>query len=184
MLKILFSLSLVSLMVACSSNKESKDLITESDRETYNASPVTDAEISNALLTANSEEMNLSKIGREKASNDQVKAFAEKMYQEHAMSNDKVHGQMKKMPEETISSMKFKFASAEKVEELKKMDQGEGFDKNFMQVQVETHQKVLEKIEQSLLPNVQRPELKAMLESTRNKVRGHLNEAKAISESL
>jgi putative membrane protein len=183
MLKLLPFLTILALFTACSSrDKESRPKMIEQ----VSAQPMTDAEISNIVMTADTEGMNLSMVGREKATNPSVRAFAEKMYHDHATHNDKLSMMSENnqiMPLETKSSMEIKSSSEAKVEELKDM-QGEEFDKAFMDAQVKMHEDLLQNLTDNLIPNTQNSELLALLQQTRSTVAGHLKEAKAIRASI
>lgn len=177
MKKILLLLSIL-VMVACSSNK--------TDTKTTEVIPTSDAEIANALLTINTEEMNLAKVGFKKANNQQVKEYARKMFNEHAQSNDKAMTlrRNQNIPlEKAKSTLNMKFNVEDKVEKLANM-KGEKFDKNFMQSQVKMHDFVLQRLNDTLIPNAQNEELKALLESTKQRVQTHLKEAKLIKSIL
>jgi putative membrane protein len=61
---------------------------------------------------------------------------------------------------------------------------GAAFDRAYMDREVEYHQTVLDAIDQTLLPNVQNAELRALLEQTRPAVASHLEMAKSIQTKL
>lgn len=177
-MKKFFLLLSVLLITACSSNKTETALSKNI--------PTSDAEIANALLTINTEEMNLAEVALKKAQNQQVKNYAKKMYQEHAQSNDKAMSLRRNQDialEKAKSTLDLKFNTEEKVEKLAKLE-GETFDRRFMKNQVSMHNKVLEKLNDTLIPNAKNEQLKAMLNSTKERVQNHLKEAKQIQSSL
>jgi putative membrane protein len=185
MLKLLPILSLIILFTACS-HRDKSPKVSKQKTEQINVQPITDAEIANALMTAETEGMNLSVLGREKASNLQVKAFAEKMLSDHSMHNDKITVLVQEnqlTPKETKSSMEMKSSSETKVEELKALT-GNEFDKAFMTTQIEMHEDLLKEIDNTLIPNAQNGELIAFLNTTRTTIDGHLKEARNINASL
>ncbi len=53
-----------------------------------------------------------------------------------------------------------------------------------MQTQVDMHKKVLEKLDNTLIPNAKSEDLKAMLETTRTNIEGHLKHAQKIQSTL
>lgn len=174
-----------SLMLsACSSMNEKK--IIKPKEVTLSATPKNDAEIANSMLTVNTEEMNLAKIGREKAVNRFIKNYADRMFQEHARNNLWVQNFADKKnmrPQETQSSERMVYVTEDRADELTKLN-GSEFDKAFINELVSIHAKVLDKIEQNLIPNAGDSELKAMLEQSRLKIRGHLNEARELRDSI
>jgi putative membrane protein len=171
MKKILLLLSVLMMVLACSSNKKM---------------PTSDAEIANALLTINTEEMNLAEVALKKAQNQQVKEYARKMFKEHAQSNDKAMAlrRNQNIPlEKAKSTLDMKFNVEDKVEKLANLE-SDKFDKRFMKSQVNMHNKVLEKLNDTLIPNAKNDQLKAMLNSTKQRVQTHLKEAKQIQSIL
>jgi putative membrane protein len=148
--------------------------------------PKSDAEITNAVMTVNTEEMNLARIGKQKAQHEKVKAYADMMFKEHAQSNDKTSSLRNKKEiglKESKDSMRIKFGTEYQIEQLKKME-GKNFDRAFMQEQVNLHQKVLDKMDSSLIPNAQDQDLKALLQEQRGNIEKHLQEAKDIKALL
>lgn len=157
--------------------------IAQTDQGTvFSAEPKTDAEITNIMMTVNTEEMNLAKVARQNAESQKVKDFAQMMFTEHAKNNDKAEKIVKSL-KETKASNTLKVGVEDKVEELKTM-KGKEFDRNFMQVQVDMHKRVLERLDTALIPKAKNAELKTMLQETRGKVEGHLKEAQSIQSSL
>ena len=148
--------------------------------------PRNDAEITNSLMTVNTQEMNLARLARQKAENKQVKEFSEMMFSEHAKNNDKAQALATKQGinlKETQASMNLKFTSEDQIEQLRGM-KGKQFDKAYMQTQVDLHRKVLDRLDNTLIPNAKDSELKAMLQQTRGKVQDHMNQAEKINSSL
>jgi putative membrane protein len=180
---IIVSLFLSLLAVGCANKKDSSRLISKEEQKNLNQRPVTDAEITNAIMTANTEEMNLARLGTQKATNPQVKKFSQKMLTMHGKKIKKNHQVSNEMPEKTISALKMKFNTEEKIEELKKL-KGKNFDSAFMEAQVNLHEEVLTKLDETLIPNAQDMQLKSMLEKNRSEVQNHLQEAKKISEKM
>jgi putative membrane protein len=153
---------------------------------TIHARPTTEAEIVNLLMTVNTQEMNLSKLARTRAENKEVKEYAERMFKEHAENNDKASKLRSKQNiglDKTITSQDYKFTKEDKAERLKKLS-GKEFDKEFIQTQVEMHETILKKLEETLIPNTENKELKAMLSKTKENVEQHLKHAKNIQKSL
>lgn len=187
MFKLLALMSVLILFTACSSRKEDEKVAETKnvDRQLI-VTPMSETEISNIILTADSEEMNLSDIGRKKATNSQVKEFAKKMFREHEMHNSRMSAMAENkgvMLVETKTSMEMKFSSQEEIEKLKKL-KGNTFDKTFMEAQIKLHEDLLQELENSLIPNALDAELNAFLQDTRSTVEGHLQEAKEILASL
>ena len=185
-MKIFMPSILITTLILSSCGSMDQNTVSKPKEITLSALPKNDAEIANSMLTVNTEEMNLAKIGKEKAVNPFVKNYAERMFEEHARNNLWVQGYADKeqmRPQETQSSQRMVYVTEDRADELKTLN-GTEFDKAFINEQVSIHTKVLDKIEQNLLPNASDDELRAMIEQSRLKIRGHLNEAKELRDSI
>jgi putative membrane protein len=58
------------------------------------------------------------------------------------------------------------------------------FDREYMDAQVDAHQKVLSALDEKLIPSARDPELKTLLNEMRTTVESHLKDAKKIQGSL
>lgn len=177
----------LAIFASCSSHhKDKKDTATADATAAMSMTTPTDAEIANAVMTANTEEMNMAKVARKQAQKQEVKQFAEMMFKEHAKNNDKAIALAKKnglMPKETMDSNTMKVGSEERVEMLKKL-KGKEFDKAYMEEQVSMHREVLGKIDNEFIPNAKNEELLSMLKETRGHVEMHLKKAEEITGKL
>ncbi|MGE3609528.1 MAG: DUF4142 domain-containing protein [Bacteriovoracaceae bacterium] len=147
---------------------------------------LTEAEITNAIMTVNTEEMNLANIAKQYASNQKVKSFANQMFTDHSTNNDVAQGLQQKENlklKETADSMKIKFSSEDEVEKLKTL-RGKSFDKAYIKSEVGMHKTVLDKINHEYIPNTQDKDLRALLDKTKAKVEQHLKMAEEINKTL
>ncbi|WP_413587487.1 DUF4142 domain-containing protein [Bdellovibrio sp. HCB274] len=145
-----------------------------------------DSQITEFMKTANSGEIDAAKLAKKKATDSSVKAFAEKMEKEHKENLDKV--------KEVAKSEKLKMTSSEETKKLKKDTQmkmkdlkkvkKEEFDKAYIGTQVVMHQELLDKLDQTLIPESKNAALKSYLQETRTHVQNHLNDAKGIQSNL
>ncbi|WP_408095647.1 DUF4142 domain-containing protein [Peredibacter sp. HCB2-198] len=152
----------------------------------FAATPKNDAEVMNMLMTVNTEEMNLSTVGKTKSSNEKVKAFSDKMMKAHTNNNERAMSLQKSENlklAESKPSMKTKTKAEDTVENLKTME-GKNFDKAYMNAQVKMHQDTLNKLDNELIPNAKNDQLKALLKTTKGHVQDHLKEAQQIQTSL
>ncbi len=68
------------------------------------------------------------------------------------------------------------------IKDLNEKKSGKDFDEDYMNVQVDTHQKVLDKLNDAS-QNAKSPELKTAVDESIAKVQGHLTQAKAIKDN-
>lgn len=148
--------------------------------------PKNDAEIMNMLMTVNTEEMNLSTVGKTKSNNEKVKSFSEKMFNAHTNNNERAMSLQKKENlklAESKPSMKTKTKAENTIENLKGMD-AKNFDKAYMNAQIQMHQDTLKKLDTELIPNAKNDQLKTMLQTTKGHVQDHLKEAQQLQTTL
>lgn len=145
-----------------------------------------DPQIAEIVTTANTGEINAGKLAESKAKNAKVKEFAKDMIKEHTAVNQQVAALAKKTkmsPAESDTSKMLKDDAAKEATSLKGMS-GAGFDKAYIDSQVDDHEKVLQTIDAMLLPNAKDADLKAMLQKVRPSVASHLEHAKTLQASM
>lgn len=143
---------------------------------------LSDAQIAAVTEGANSAEIAQAKVAQAKAKEPQVKAFAAMMITHHGEAKQK-QAKLKLKPEESGVSTALQTDASATLNALNS-DNGKDFDKVYILAQVSGHQKVLDTINDKLLPNVKDERLKAYLEEIKPTVEQHLKRAKQLQESL
>jgi putative membrane protein len=125
-------------------------------------------------------EVEAGKVAQQKASNDEVKKFAEHMVQEHAKSLEegKQLASAKGLQPPSAPDRKHKSA----LEKLQKSDGG-SFDRLYMRQMVQDHEDAL-KLVKKTAKDAQDPQLKAQAEKLAPHIEEHLAQARKISDSL
>ena len=152
---------------------------------TYAAGP-NDAQIAAIVVTANQVDINAGELAKAKASNKEVKAFAQRMITDHTGVNKSAVDLVTKLkvkPEENETSKSLKLGGADTIKRLKGL-KGKEFDKAYVDNEVSYHQTVLDALDNTLIPNAQNDELKALLVKVRPAFVAHLEHAKQIQASL
>lgn len=144
--------------------------------------PLSDEQIAAVTEAANSAEIAQAKIAQTKSKDAGVKRFAAMMITHHSEAKQK-QAKLKLKPQESGVSTTLQADAASTLNALK-ADQGKDFDKVYVTAQVDEHQKVLDTINDKLLPNAKNAELKAYLEEVKSKVEQHLGEAKKLQQNL
>ncbi|KIF83110.1 DUF4142 domain-containing protein [Noviherbaspirillum autotrophicum] len=145
-----------------------------------------DAQIAGIVVAANTVDIDAGKLAKSKATNKDVKRFAEHMITDHTGSNKKATALVKKLkvkPEESDTSKKLKDDGAANVSKLKGL-KGAEFDKAYIENEVTYHQTVLDAIDKTLLPSAKNSELKDLLEKTRPVINDHLQMAKKVQAEM
>ena len=152
---------------------------------TYAAGP-NDAQIAAIVVAANQVDINAGELAKSKASNKEVKAFAQRMITDHTGVNKsavELVTKLKVKPEENETSKSLKSGGADTIKRLKGL-KGKEFDKAYVDNEVTYHQTVLDALDNTLIPNASNDELKALLVKVRPAFVAHLEHAKQIQASL
>ena len=146
---------------------------------------LSDAEIVQVLHVANMGEIKAAKAAQSKATNPQVKQFAEQMIKDHTAMDRKVKDLEQKLglkPADSALSNGLK-AKANTALAALKATSGEVFDEGYMASQVSMHGDVQEAIRDSLMPSVKNADLKALLQEAKPKIDMHLQQAQQLQEA-
>ena len=150
------------------------------------AQVLTEAEIARILKEANVVEADAAHLASRKAQNPQIKAFAQKLRQDHQRSEKEIkhlakqlHLKMKKSPE----LQQLQSESEKSLSELKTVETPQ-FVKTYILSQLQMHQQILDNIDNKFLPAVTTPELKNYLEKIKTHVQNHLNDARSLQSIL
>lgn len=149
-----------------------------SEQTTHNSSAVTaqDKAFMAKAAQAGMAEVEEGRIAAEKTQNPTVKAFAERMIQDHSQAGDKLAQIAEtlnvKLPAEPTP------AQQKHLNELRKLSPAE-FDKKYDPMQVKDHEKTVSEFKQES-KNVQNPALKAWVESALPVLEEHLKLAQAL----
>src|SRR4051812_7316533 len=125
-------------------------------------------------------EVELGKLAQEKAKNARVKSFAAMMVQDHSQANDELKG-LASQKNVTLPATVGEDHQKHKDDLSKK--NGKDFDKAYMKMMVDDHQKTIDKFEDAS-KNSKDADVKSWADKTLPKLRMHLDSAKAINSSL
>jgi putative membrane protein len=143
---------------------------------------LSDEQIAAITDVANTAEIAQAKLAEGKSKDAGVKRFAAMMIAHHGAAKQK-QAKLKIKPAESSVSTGLQADAASTLDALK-TDKGKDFDKAYIAAQVDGHQKVLDTINDKLLPNVKNADLKAYLDEIKPRVEQHLKEAKQLQESF
>ena len=136
---------------------------------------------------ANAGEIALGKLASTKATNAKVKAYAQEMVKDHSEMMKEAHAAMAKVnaaPDSTWDDAKSLASDgADKLKELTDKAKGTDWDKNYIDYQVDAHQKVLDKLQDAAKNNTDAT-VTAALSKTTAKVQEHLTKAQSIKSGL
>lgn len=146
----------------------------------------TDPQIAHIAYTAGVIDIDAAKLALSKTGNDEVRAFAESMQNDHQAVNDQALALVQKLgvtPEDNATSQALTTAAQAKQAELSGLE-GAAFDRAYIDNEVAFHQQVLEALDSTLIPSAQNPELKSLLETGYKLFQGHEQHAEHVAGSL
>lgn len=154
---------------------------TSPDKET-----LTEAQIAQFADFANGGEIEQGKLAQGKAKAPGVKKFADMMVKHHTEAQQEQAKLFKKLnltPADSASSAALK-SDADKTTAALKEASAADFDRTYVTAQVDEHQKVLDAIDNKLIPAARNPELTAGLRKMRTTVEAHLSQAKTLQAQV
>jgi len=146
----------------------------------------TDAQIAAIVLAANAVDSIAGELAQQKGTDADVKRFGQTMVADHGGVNKQavaLAGRLNLTPEENPTSRQLTQGGEQSRTQLGGLS-GAAFDRAYIDHEVEYHQTVLDAIDQTLIPNAQNAELKALLQQTRPAVAAHLEMAKNLQTRL
>ena len=135
---------------------------------------------------ANSAEIEQGKLAQSRAKSPAVKKFAAMMIKHHSEAKNeqtKLYKQLNLIPTQSQPATALKEDAEKTLGSLRAAD-GSAFDVAYMNSQVDAHQKVLDSINQELLPAASDQKLVEGLNKMKKTVEAHLDEAKCIQADL
>ena len=146
----------------------------------------TDPQIAHIAYTAGQIDIAAAKQALSKASNKDVKTFAQDMVRDHEAVNKQALDLVKKLkvtPEDNDTSKTLSKNAAEKIAELDKLN-GAAFDKAYVANEVAYHKAVNSALEKTLIPSANNAELKSLLQTGLKIFQGHEQHAEHVAAEL
>ena len=146
----------------------------------------TDPQIAHIAYTAGVIDIAAGKQAITKASNKDVKAFAQGMVRDHEAVNKQALDLVKKLkvtPEDNDTSKTLSKQAADKLAELAKL-KGAEYDKAYVANEVAYHEAVNGALETQLIPSASNAELKSLLQTGLKIFQGHQQHAEHVATEL
>ena len=146
----------------------------------------TDPQIAHIAYTAGVIDIAAAKQAQTKASNKDVKAFAQDMVRDHEAVNKQALDLVKKLkvtPEDNDTSKTLSKNAADKLAELGKLS-GAAYDKAYVANEVAYHKAVNCALETLLIPSTSNAELKSLLQTGLKIFQGHQQHAEHVAAEL
>ena len=147
---------------------------------------LTDPQIAHIAYTAGNIDIVAAKQAQSKASNKDVRTFADDMVRDHEAVNKQALDLVKKLnvtPEDNDTSKALSKAAADKLAELGKLS-GPAYDKAYVANEVAYHKTVNGALEKQLIPSASNAELKGLLQTGLKIFQGHEQHAEHVAAEL
>lgn len=154
--------------------------------EAQPAMQLSDGEIAAIVVAANGIDVRYGEIARERAQDEQVKAFAETMITDHTAVNEsavELVGRLGVTPQENDVSRSLESGAAQTRTELSALS-GAAFDEAYIANEVTYHRAVLDALDTLLIPNATNAELRETLIGVRPAFEAHLRHAESLQQTL
>lgn len=172
---------------ACAPREEMpSDTTTPAGAATATSPQLSDPQVADVALTANSIDSAFGELALTKAQSQAVKDFAQTMITDHGGVNRQAVELAQRLgvtPEDNDVSRQLQ-SQADADRAAMEALSGAAFDSAYIAREVEYHQAVLDALDQTLVPNTQNAELKALLEGVRPAFVAHLERARQVQSSL
>lgn len=146
------------------------------------AEPLTDEQIARVAEGVNDAEIAQAKVAQTKSKDADVKKFAAMMIAHHGEAKQR-QAKLKLKGEDSGLATTMHADAASTLDVLKTASP-EDFDKDYAKAQIDGHQKVLDALNDRLIPSATRPDVKALLEQVKPVVEEHLVRAKNLRATL
>jgi putative membrane protein len=146
----------------------------------------TDPQIAHIAYTADQIDIDAAKQALAKSKNSDVRAFAQRMIGDHTAVNEQALALVKKLnvtPEDNATSQSLSNNAKAEHDKLATID-GAAFDKAYVDNEVAYHKTVNDALSQTLIPDAQNAELKALLEKGLKLFEAHQEHAEKLAKQL
>jgi putative membrane protein len=144
--------------------------------------PLTDEQIARVAEDVNDAEIAQAKLAQAKSKDADVKKFAAMMIAHHGEAKQR-QAKLKLKGEDSGLATTLHADAASTLDVLKTASP-EDFDRDYVKAQVDGHQKVLDALNDRLIPSATRAEVKALLEQVKPVVEEHLVRAKNLRSTI
>jgi putative membrane protein len=141
---------------------------------------LSDGQIAGILASVDDGEVEQARLAVTKATNPEVRTFANHMIEEHTKSKQDA-AQLGLTPAESPKAKELQQAGAKMLSQLNAAD-ANNFDITYVDGQIEQHSEVLTLIKDQLLPAVNQPALREHLNKARSMVDQHLTHARQLKK--
>lgn len=146
-----------------------------------------DGDIASVYRTINQGQIQVSELARTRASNPEVRRYAEMMITDHSSASksldDFVGRAAVKVNDDNELSRRLKSDGDTTMQNLRQL-RGADFDRLYIDNQITAHQQALDTFDRLLVPNASNAELRTLITNVRPTFQTHLDQAKKVRAQL
>ena len=145
-----------------------------------------DLQIAHVAYTADNIDIRYAHLALAISTNPKVHAFARTMIQDHSAVNDQalaLLAKLKAQPQDNFLSKSLNQGAEKLVDEMSQL-RGAAFDRRYAENELGYHQAVNDLVENSFIPNIEHPEVKALFEAGLKIFKVHEKHAEMMVKSL
>ena len=145
-----------------------------------------DLEIAHVAYTANTIDIRYAHLALAISTNPEIQAFAQTMVHDHSAVNDRVLALVTKLrlaPQDNFLSRRLNEQADQLVREMSQLS-GEAFDRRYAENEFGYHRAVNGLVEGTFIPNLEHPEVRALIEETLLIFRAHEKHAEMMVAAL
>jgi putative membrane protein len=144
------------------------------------------AGILSQLNLANTTEIQLASLAAKKASSPQVKQIAARLAADHRKNREQLGALAQKLNVALTPAQGGNVSAADSVVTPPDLQQttGRGFDRAFIQQEINDHQSNIEKLQTQAIPSAENAEIKSYLQQTLSEMQSHLARLKQVQQRL
>jgi putative membrane protein len=139
-----------------------------------------------ALATLHTKEIEINTLAERTTTDPRVKAFAQKVVQDHQMRIQKdaqLAGRMGVKPTDNEVSQRIRAIADDEMSRMSSLS-GSAFDRTYIDGEIGYYRSVLDAFDHQLLPNTRDPQVRADLMDARSRANEHLKEAQDLRGML
>lgn len=147
---------------------------------------LSDADIVGITDTAHRGEIEQAQLALERSSDPGVRAFAQRMIEDHGHALERQSALVSRLGlplSHGTFSQRWSSQSQQILDTLR-AQQGDAFDRAYIDAQVRQHRQLLDMLDNQLIPNATQPQLRAQIEELRPVIASHLAQAQRIQARL
>ena len=188
--QMLVSIAIIgAAVIGCAKTETDDDAAIQDTAATNSATAPagpSDAEIAHIVVTANTIDVEAGRLAKDKARNQEVVQFGNRMITDHTAVNEQASqlaSRLNLTPADNSTSQSLKSSADQTMQDLQGKS-GADFDRAYIEHEVTYHEQVLDAIDNTLIPNAKNADVRALLEQTRPAIVAHLEMARKIQNVL